>query len=219
LASYFVAFPANYAEIVAMSHFTDCLFELLAAEKMTQGALAEASNVERSTVSRIAAGRPPSRGQLAALCSAISQDRSRRVKLLLAHLRDEAESVHRVARLDARHYVIASSDAVEAQHVQVPAHLYDDICLLVDEASQHDDLCSILREHANLVRRYREANFQHQLKAVGDAPLPEGVVLGDLSDNEAGGFNAAALALDVLKRRAAQGDAPQVNKASPVPSK
>lgn len=120
-----------------MSHFGEALTALMGMEEITQLDLAESTGISRSILSRFCNGHlAPTREMLARLVTAISDDRNRRLELLLAHARDEVEAGSIGAGIAPENYVIAR--AADDTGIVVPIHLQATFEVLVNEASRPD---------------------------------------------------------------------------------
>lgn len=120
---------------------------------LSQLDLARRSGINSSTVSRIMDGsRLPSREQVGMFCVGISEDRSQRVELLLAWLRDEA-SAAAVAGIDERHYKLSAvSDQPDSL---IPLSLAADLELIAAECVAHADVRAIVTHLAHALLRHR----------------------------------------------------------------
>lgn len=124
-------------------------------ERLTQADLERASGIDRTTISRFQRGeRIPDRDQLGRLCTAISQERPRRLELLLAHLRDEA-AAGLPAGLDERHFIVAPAPDQAFEAINVSGSLAADLQLIADECVQHDDIRKLVDDLAHLIVRHR----------------------------------------------------------------
>lgn len=134
-----------------MSHFGETLTALMELEEITQLDLAESTGISRSILSRFCNGHlAPTRDMLARLVNAISDDRDRRLELLLAHCRDEA-AVGLSAGIAPENYIIARATA-EPEMV-VPLHLQATFHTLVQEASRTDrpEIRELLESVVNMI--------------------------------------------------------------------
>jgi transcriptional regulator with XRE-family HTH domain len=146
-----------------VSLFISTLTGLMALEDppLQQGDLAERTGISQSTISRILAGREPMPEQVGKLCSVISDDRARRLDLLLAWLRDCA-AVGVVAGLDERHFVLGPvADAAST------GTLSAELELVAAECADHDDIRALVADMAAMIRRHRA-----ELLDAAGAPLP-----------------------------------------------
>lgn len=85
-------------------------------------------------------------------CAGISEDRSQRVELLLAWLRDEA-SAATVAGIDERHYKLSAvSDQPDSL---IPLSLAADLELIAAECVAHDDVRAVVTNLARALLRQR----------------------------------------------------------------
>ena len=132
---------------------------------LSQLDLARRVGLSQSTVSRIIDGSQlPTREQVGAICAAISEDRARRVELLVAWLHDEA-STALVAGIDDRHYkILAVSENPDSA---LPASLAADLELIGAEAVAHEDVRGIVSNLAHSLLRHRAeiADAAHREKS------------------------------------------------------
>lgn len=147
-------------------------------ESWTQAELEHATGIDRTTISRFQRGeRIPSREQLGALLAGISGDRTRRLQLFLAHLRDEATAGLR-AGLTPSHYVLAAVD--DDVPPQVAGPLAAELELLRDEALQTPEVRTMIEDLAALILRHRAAladkvaPFPGPVAAVAEDAAPYG---------------------------------------------
>ena len=120
---------------------------------LSQVDLGRMTGLHASTISRIVDGsRLPTREQVGAFCAAISEDRARRVELLLAWLRDEA-SAALVAGIDDRHYKITAVS--ETPDSAMPPSLAADLELIGAECVAHADVRAIVTHLADALLRHR----------------------------------------------------------------
>jgi transcriptional regulator with XRE-family HTH domain len=146
-ASLILLFWQQSAFLAPMSLFGTTLQSLIHLESKTQHELAAASGVDASLISRMARGRAPSREQLGRLVAHISADPQRRLELLFAHLRDEAEAAG-----------IADHDYVLCGAGNFPTgSLGSDLDLIAAECALHADVKAIITDMAQLLRRHRAA--------------------------------------------------------------
>jgi transcriptional regulator with XRE-family HTH domain len=151
-----------------MSHFGETLTALMELEEITQLDLAESTGISRSILSRFCNGHlAPTRDMLARLVNAISDDRDRRLELLLAHLRDEA-AVGVSAGIAPENYVIAR--ATSESEMVVPLHLQATFHTLVQEASRPDrpEVRELLESVVNMIL----AGKAETADAAARAPIP-----------------------------------------------
>jgi transcriptional regulator with XRE-family HTH domain len=121
-----------------MSHFGETLTALMELEKVTQLELAERTGISRSILSRFCNGHlTPTRDMLVRLCSDISTDSARRAKLLVAHLRDEADAAH-AAGISEQDYIIDTASDDDASGFVVPLSLQATFQTLRDAAVRDD---------------------------------------------------------------------------------
>ncbi len=128
-----------------MSHFSETLTSLMGLEKITQIELAQSTGISRSILSRFANGRlSPTRAMLVRLCASISTDSSRRVSLLISHLRDEAAATHN-AGITAADYKIEATEPSDQQPFVLPFWLQATFGTLRDQAMRDDPVGRELR--------------------------------------------------------------------------
>ena len=143
------------AFISGVLKFVPTLVTLMRSQKplLSQLDLARRVGLSQSTVSRIIDGSQlPTRDQVGAICAAISEDRARRVELLLAWLHDEA-STGRAAGIDDRHYKITAVS--EIPDSAVPPSLAGDLELIGAECVAHADVRAIVTHLADTLLRHR----------------------------------------------------------------
>ena len=153
---------------------------------LSQLDLSRRVGLSQSTVSRIIDGSQlPTREQVGAFCAAISDDRSRRVELLLAWLRDEASAAV-VAGIDDRHYKIAAVS--ENSDSPVSGSLAADLEMIGDECVAHADVRVVITHLAESLLRHRAelADAQAQVipfnSLVAEREAPKYQATADLSD-------------------------------------
>lgn len=117
---------------------------------LTGVTLALAAKLSQASVSRLLAGQEPSVAHVGCFCAVISEERERRVELLLAHLRDVVAGAH-TAGIDERHVVLASANESQAGTASLGA----DLQLLAEECAQHDDIRALVADLARMVIRHR----------------------------------------------------------------
>lgn len=137
-----------------MSHFSETLQALMALDEegLNQLTLAERAGISQATISRLLAGREPTKEQVGKLCAVISQERSRRVELLLADLRDRARA-SKIAGIDERHYRLSAVS--EEANGNLPGTLNADLQLLADEAALHEDIREMIGDFVQMIVRHR----------------------------------------------------------------
>jgi len=138
-----------------MADFIPTLVSLMRLHEppLSQVDLGRLTGLHASTISRIVDGsRLPTREQVGAFCAAISDDRARRVELLLSWLRDEASAAV-VAGIDDRHYKITAVS--ESGACALPASLAADLELIAAECVAHDDVRAVVTNLAHALLRHR----------------------------------------------------------------
>lgn len=114
-------------------------------------------------MSRIFLGKLVRPRQVSVLCAAISLERSRRLELLLAYLRDCAV-VGVPAGLDERHFILRAADQGNETLVGTMAAEFE---LIASECAQHEDIRQIISDLARMIRRHNA-----ELLDAAKAPLP-----------------------------------------------
>jgi transcriptional regulator with XRE-family HTH domain len=144
-----------------MSHLSETLATVLALEGMSQSELAARVKTDRGTISRFCNGRlSPTRDMLARLVAAVSERKERRLRVLLAHLQDEAAACACLVPTD---YVIAPASAKNATAAGVPVAMQESMRVLLRAVASggHAELCELLKSLAGMVAaheaRLREA--------------------------------------------------------------
>lgn len=139
-----------------MSHFSETLQALMALHEpaLTQQDLSVRTGISQATISRLLASREPTREQVGQLCTVISDDRARRVELLLADLRDRAAAAA-VAGIDERHFVLGPSPEDMPETIRATGSLAAELQMIADECSQHDDVRSVVSELSRMILRHR----------------------------------------------------------------
>lgn len=137
-----------------MSHFSETLQALMALHDppLSQIDLSEKTGISQATISRLLGGREPTREQVGQLCTVISDERERRVELLIADLRDRAR-VAIVAGIDERHYTLAPLD--DAPSSVAPGTLAADLELIAQECAEHEDIRATISDLAHMIVRHR----------------------------------------------------------------
>lgn len=136
-----------------MAEFPKVLTALMQLEDLTQAGLEQSSGIDRTTISRLQRGeRLPNREQLGQLLVGISKDRERRLELLLAHLRDEAE-IGRTAGITSSDYILRSA---QNEVPQTPGTLVAELELIREECAKHDDIRDVIVDMASMIRRQRD---------------------------------------------------------------
>ena len=192
-----------------MSHFSETLKALMALSDspLTGQALASRAHISASTISRVLSDQQIATAEhVGQLCAVISEQRERRVELLLSYLRDVVAASAR-AGIDERHVVLASADESQAGTASLGA----DLQLLAEECAKHDDIRALVADLARMVIRHRAELIDANLYA-----FPGGDVLAaERAPAPAPVQSTAGVALDVLKQQAARKDGSQKDKASP----
>jgi hypothetical protein len=193
-----------------MSRFTETLKGLMALHEppLNGVALAERSKMSQATVSRLLGGQEPAQEHVALFCAAISPVRERRVELLLAHLRDVVAAAQ-IAGIDERHVVLGAA----AEFEQTTTSLGADLQLLGEECAKHDDVRAIVVDMVRMILRQR-AQLADATAAIYPFPAPAREVA--VAESAASGVNPAAVALEVLKSKAAQANRLPAEKATPA---
>ncbi|MDR2675130.1 MAG: helix-turn-helix domain-containing protein [Opitutaceae bacterium] len=133
-----------------MSHLSDTLAELLDIEEMSQSELAGRVKTDRGTISRFCNARlSPTREMLARMVGAVSVRKERRLKLLLAHLQDEAAAC---ACLSPADYIIAPA-ASDSPVAGIPVSMQESMGVLLRAVAGggHPELCTLLQSLARMV--------------------------------------------------------------------
>lgn len=141
-----------------MSHFSETLSGLMELEGHTQVELAELAGCDRPSISRYCNGHlVPTREMLARLVAAVSTDVTRRIHLLLAHLRDEAEAGSRGAGISPHDYVISPQSNESSPLLVVPFQLHAIFSILIEEASKskRPELLDVLEGLSEMILSHR----------------------------------------------------------------
>ena len=190
-----------------MSHFTDTLQALMALHQppLTGVVLSARTGISRASISRLLDDQEPSLDHVARFCASISSERTARVELLIAHLRDVVAAAA-VAGIDERHVTVRAASDFSA-----PSLLSADLQLLAEECAKHDDIRALVADLARMVIRHRAELIDANMYA-----FPGGGAVGaERAPAPAPVESTAGVALAVLKQQAARKDGSPKDKASP----